>query len=226
MKEKTVLLYGTVGSTAYGLATPSSDVDKLGVFAESTSALLGLNPPAPTQVMTEPDITLHEALKYCKLALHANPTVMELLWLPNELYDVRTEYGDRLIALREAFLSATYVRNAYFGFASQQFKKLTARGDGTFGPDLKKRTAKHARHMYRLLQQGFELWSTGALTVEVSDPEDVRAFGQRIENGDLTYARTVLRHYETKFDMVDTVLPKAADEKIVEEWLLSVRGVA
>lgn len=44
--ERTVLLSGVVGSTAYGLAGPHSDVDRLGVFAVATAALHGLHPPA------------------------------------------------------------------------------------------------------------------------------------------------------------------------------------
>ncbi len=42
----TVLLAGIVGSTAYGLAGPDSDVDRLGVFAAPTLSLLGLDAPA------------------------------------------------------------------------------------------------------------------------------------------------------------------------------------
>ena len=39
-----VLLSGIVGSTAYGLDTKDSDVDRLGVFAAPTEKLLGLHP--------------------------------------------------------------------------------------------------------------------------------------------------------------------------------------
>ena len=41
----TPLLEGIVGSTAYGLAGPHSDVDRLGVFAAPTRAFHGLYPP-------------------------------------------------------------------------------------------------------------------------------------------------------------------------------------
>jgi hypothetical protein len=42
---KTVLLQGIVGSTAYGLAGPHSDVDRLGVYAALTWAFHGLRLP-------------------------------------------------------------------------------------------------------------------------------------------------------------------------------------
>lgn len=226
MKDETVLLYGIVGSTAYGLGTPSSDVDRLGIFASPTRDILGLHPPTPTKVMVNPDITLHETGKYCTLALRANPTVMELMWLPDDLYEVRSPYGQQLIDIREAFLSAPYVRNAYLGYAAQQFKKLESRSDGTFGPDLAKRTSKHARHMYRLLIQGFELWSTGKLTIRLDDPGAVMSFGARVSLGDPAAARDLLAQYEEAFDSTPTVLPECPDDRTVEEWLLSVRGVS
>jgi predicted nucleotidyltransferase len=83
----TVLLQGIVGSTAYGLAGPHSDVDRLGVYAAPTKAFHGLRLPidrAASVVVHEPeDLTLHEARKFALLALSANPTVTELLWLPD-----------------------------------------------------------------------------------------------------------------------------------------------
>jgi len=76
-----VLLAGVVGSTAYGLDGPDSDVDRLGVFAAPTIAFHGLTRPRESDVTTAPDQTLHEAGKFCRLALGGNPTVGELMWL-------------------------------------------------------------------------------------------------------------------------------------------------
>lgn len=110
-----VLLSGIVGSTAYGLAGPDSDVDRLGVFAAPTMALVGLRTPPETRVTSKPDSTLHEARKFCLLALSCNPTASELMWLPDNLYEVRTALGDDLIGIRRSFLCAKRTRNAYFG---------------------------------------------------------------------------------------------------------------
>src|SRR4051794_39420553 len=138
-----ILLAGIVGSTAYGLATPDSDIDRLGLFAAPTRSLLGLRTPRESIVTTSPDRTLHEARKWCNLALGGNPTVMELVWLPDDLYETRTPFGDELIGIRSAFLSAKRVRDAYLGYATQQFRKLENRGDGSFSADTRRRTAKH-----------------------------------------------------------------------------------
>lgn len=216
---------GIVGSTAYGLATENSDIDRLGVFAAPTREILSLHPPRESVVTTGPDVTYHEVGKYCALALRCNPTVMELMWLPDDLYEVRLLQGNELIGIRGAFLSQRHVRNAYFGSAVQQFRKLKSRNDNTFGPDLARRTAKHARHMYRLLRQGHELWTDGWLSIRLDNPEEVREFGNRVADGDIDFAEGVLSYFRDRFDIRKPALPEEADERTVEDWLLEVRGV-
>jgi predicted nucleotidyltransferase len=217
-----VLLSGIVGSTAYGLAHAGSDVDRLGVFAAPTAELHGLHRPAESHVTTKPDRTLHEAAKWCRLALGGNPTVMELVWLPSELYEVRTPLGDELIGLRASLLSTKAVRNAYLGYATQQFRKLQARGDGTFGSDTRGRTLKHARHLVRLIEQGTELHITGHLTIRLADPERVRALaGEVVANPEA--GERLIRQAEEELDKPG-VLPSAPDEAAIEAWLRRVRA--
>jgi hypothetical protein len=218
-----ILLSGVVGSTAYGLAHEGSDVDRLGMFAAPTRALHGLHTPKESHVTTAPDRTLHEAAKWCRLALGGNPTAVELVWLPDELYEVRTPLGEELIALRTSFLCAKRVRDAYLGYATQQFRRLQNRGDGSFSADTRKRTAKHARHLKRLCRQGLELYATGRLEIRVENPEEYHAFGARVA-ADPSAALPLLRHYEAAFDETRTVLPDQPDEPAVEAWLRGVRG--
>ncbi|MCM0674586.1 nucleotidyltransferase domain-containing protein [Micromonospora phytophila] len=219
-----LLLSGVVGSVAYGLAGPGSDTDRLGVFAAPTVAFHGLHPPRESVVTTDPDTTLHEAGKWCRLALSGNPTATELVWLPEECYETRTELGEGLIAIRSAFLSAPRVRDAYLGYASQQFRKLESRGDGTFSADTRRRTAKHARHLARLVHQGRLLYATGVLEIRLADPEWFRAFGDRVAAGSLDEARALLAETERDFDRIRTPLPGRPDEATVERWLLDVRA--
>ncbi len=219
-----VLLSGVVGSTAYGLAGADSDVDRLGIFAAPTTALLGLHRPKDSHVTTKPDRTLHEAGKWAHLALGCNPTAMEIVWLPDDLVEVRTELGDELVAIRRAFLSAKRVRDAYLGYAVQQFKRLEARGDGSFSADTRKRTAKHARHLARLAHQGLRLYQTGELTVRLDSPDWYREFGERVAAGDLSEARHVLALAEIGFDHTRTPLPDRPDGAAVERWLQAVRA--
>lgn len=222
MAVQNVLLSGVVGSTAYGLARAGSDIDRLGLFAAPTEELHGLNRPKESYVTTAPDRTLHEAAKWCRLALSGNPTVMELVWLPDELYEVRTPLGDELIGIRGELLSAGRVRDAYLGYAGQQFRRLLGRGDGSFSADTRKRTAKHARHLKRLCEQGLELYGTGRLSVRVEDPESFHRFGEQVA-ADPQAAVPLLRKYEEAFAETRTALPEEVDERAAEDWLLRVR---
>jgi predicted nucleotidyltransferase len=219
-QPRNVLLSGIVGSTAYGLAHAGSDLDRLGLFAVPTEALHGLDRPAESHVTTAPDRTLHEAAKWCRLALGCNPTAAELAWLPDELYEIRTPLGAELIEIRDSFLSAGAVRSSYLGYAQQQFRKLLTRD--TTDPATRARAAKHARHLVRLVEQGVRLHETGEIVLRLADPEHVRELGERIaDRPDL--ATTLLADAEHRFTRPG-VLPPAPDRAPAEAWLRRVRA--
>jgi hypothetical protein len=218
----TILLSGIVGSTAYGLAGPGSDVDRLGMFAAPTTALLGLRAPADSRVTAKPDATYHEAGKAARLMLAGNPTATELLWLPDDLYETRTELGREMIELRGAFLSAKRVHDAYLGYATQQFRKLIARGDDSGAGNLHGRTAKHARHLMRLVDQGLELYTSGAVVIALDDPARYLAFGEQVA-ADPQAAVPFMARAEERFNSARTALPSEPDTAAVEAWLLRVR---
>jgi uncharacterized protein len=213
-----VLLSGVVGSTAYGLAHEGSDVDRLGMFAVPTGELHGLRRPKESHVSTEPDATLHEAAKAVRLILSCNPTAGELLWLAE--YETRTPLGDELVALRERLLSERAVRDAYLGYAGQQFRKLRTR-DAT-DPAGRARAAKHARHLVRLVTQAVELHTTGRMTLRLADPGRVRALGETFA-ADPEQAQAFLARAESLLDRPG-VLPAAPDEPAAESWLRRVRA--
>ncbi|MDH6130455.1 nucleotidyltransferase domain-containing protein [Kitasatospora sp. GP82] len=214
-----ILLSGIVGSTAYGLAHAGSDLDRLGLFAAPTEQFHGLHRPAESHVTTAPDSTLHEAAKWCRLALSCNPTASELVWLPAELYDVRTPLGDELIAIRRSFLSEQAVRNSYLGYATGQFRKLSSRDPSDSRS--RQRAAKHARHLVRLVQQGLTLHETGEVVVRLTDPVRVRELGERYADRP-HLAVDLLADAEARFDRPG-VLPAAPDEAPAESWLRRVR---
>lgn len=221
----TILLSGINGSTAYGLATPTSDIDRIGCYAAPTREFHGLHLPTgkkSTWTDTNPDFTYHEAGKLCNLLLSCNPTVTELLYLDE--YEFKCAAGEMLIDIRRTFLHAQGVRNAYLGYATQQFTRIRNRDDHTFSSDTGKRTAKHARHLWRLLHQGVELHRTGKLSVRLSPlmARDCRAFGMEVAAGDLDIAKAALAWAELEFD-IPGMLPLAPDESAAEEWLQFVR---
>ncbi|MFE6857357.1 DNA polymerase beta superfamily protein [Nocardia sp. NPDC057668] len=219
-----LMLEGVVGSFAYGLNTPDSDVDYLGVYVEPTRTFLGLHPPTrdrgTRQGRDGADATYHEVGKAMGLILACNPTVTEVLWLDD--YIVATEFGTELVELRSSFLSAQRVRHAYFGYAMAQFRRMLHRRETQGLGD--KRLAKHARHCRRLLWQGYELYTTGVLPVRLPDPEPYFEFGRQMldESGDAA-AKALLAEYEEKFDSAVSALPERPDEAPLEDFLQRVR---
>ena len=206
------ILSGVVGSTAYGLSHPGSDIDRLGIFAAPTLDVAGLDwsPRKESAVTTHPDITLHEAGKACRLLLKCNPTVTELLWL-GESYEVAHPLGEELVRLRGAFLSGHLVRAAYGGYARSQAKALF-----TFPPE---KAAKHARHVLRLLRQGRQLLGCGELQVRVENPDEYWDLGSFPH-------RALAEKLEAEHDAlmsVPSVLPVYSQRELVVGWLARVR---
>lgn len=221
------ILQGVVGSTAYGLATPDSDVDRLAVHLAPVEDLLtwGLSKTQQSVVQSDPDLTSHDVGKYLSLALKGNPTLLELLWLKQ--YEVMTEQGQELVLHANALLSAKAVRDSYGGYAMQQIHRLLNRGDGSFAADTRKRKAKHARHCFRLLIQGEVLLRTGKVVIELTPDQknvvwEVSAMADEDNDEGLQarfdrYDRRLQEAYER------TVLPEHPDRDRVTSLLLKMR---
>jgi uncharacterized protein len=210
-----IVLEGITGSTAYGLATETSDVDKHGIYQAPTREVLGLFPPNETVVTNDPDITYHEVAKFIRLAAKANPTVLEILFLDD--YTIITPVGQLLIDHRSAFLSKT-IYQSYGGYAIAQARRLNYRGD-SFSSETKHRYSKHARHCFRLLQQGRQLLETGTLDVKVKNRDELFSIGE-LPVSDL------VDRFEAEFkefDKIQTTLPEEPDDATLNAILVQIR---
>ena len=225
-----VILKGIVGSTAYGLNTETSDVDRLGIYIEPTTNLVGMNPPSQKSLTiqehgTEEDFALHELGKACYLMANGNPTVMEMLWL--ESYEVMDYIGEALVEMRRDFLAAARVKDAYLGYATQQFHRLVDRG--RFQGSLDTRREKHARHMLRLITQGEHLWKTGELRIRLTDDEVtvIREEARMIaENDEYGQERAQQWLYSAEHSFAEpTPLPEAPDVRKINALIISARYV-
>jgi hypothetical protein len=212
-----IILEAIVGSTAYGLATENSDIDKIGVYVVPTSEILSIHKPKETIVMNKPDITYHEVEKYVRLAMNCNPTILELLFM--DKYEKITDEGRLLITIRHSFLNTT-IYNSYGGYAIQQARKLNRRGH-SFSSETKNRSEKHARHCYRLLKQGSQLLREQNLSVRVDDPQEIMDFG-KLEVEDMV---NKFEEEYKKFRAIETRLPKEANYKVINDTLLKIRDM-
>jgi uncharacterized protein len=222
------LLEGVVGSTVYNLAHAGSDVDKKGIFAFKTKDLHGLNYSNLRDVYEEhapyPDLTYYEAAKWCNLALKCNPNILELVYLPKEYYTLKTDLGNQLIDTRASFLSQGAVKNSYLKYARSQLHQIEA--DGKFKKRPKEKTEKHARHLARLVMQGFELYSEGTLTVRLDEntADFVKTLGRITGEGNFAPLRVFYESYESYFENTSSVLPLEPDREAVEVWLRNARN--
>jgi len=109
-----------VGSTAYGLTQEGSDLDRRGFYlppADLSWSLAGV----PEQLETENEEVYWEVEKFIRLALKANPNVLECLYSP--LVETCSPLASELLAQRNIFLSR-YVHRTYNAYVLSQFKKL------------------------------------------------------------------------------------------------------
>ncbi len=123
-----------VGSRAYGTDIEGSDWDYKGVFIQDPLHLF-LNGPIKIIEISEDEI-YYELGYFAGLCLHQNPTILEMLYAPEDCVEYTTEHWRRFQNKRHLVL-AKKARHAYKGYISKELKELTR------GP-------KQAAHIYRL----------------------------------------------------------------------------
>lgn len=117
-----VLLDAISGSHAYGLNTPTSDVDKRGVFIMEQNDIYGLHHVQQVSDKTN-DVTYYELGRFMELAFSNNPNIIELLAIDGECLLHKHPVMEHISP--ELFLSKI-CRHSFGGYAIQQIKK--ARG--------------------------------------------------------------------------------------------------
>ncbi|MFI6394082.1 DNA polymerase beta superfamily protein [Nonomuraea sp. NPDC050540] len=204
-----LILSVVVGSRAYGLDTGASDTDRRGVFVAPTQAFWRLDKPPTHRDGPLPEQFSWEVERFCRLALEANPTVLECLWSP--LVELSTPFGERLIGLRRAFLSER-ARQTFCGYADAQFRRL----------DPAAPKWKQAMHMIRLMRCGLHLVRHGDLEIGAG-PERERLLA--VKRGEVPWQEVTAWRagLAAELESAVSVLPAAPDRAAVEEFLLDVR---
>lgn len=204
-----IILEGIVGSTAYGLNTPDSDIDLLGIYVAELDEILGFYSVKETITHTNPDYTYHEVGKYLKLAMNCNPTILELMYLDS--WNICTPYGKLITENRHHFLS-NHIFNSYGKYALSQARKLSK---GL----IKGRYEKHARHCFRLLLQGKQLLETGTMDVKLKNPDYIMNIGKLPSNELLE----LFEHTYNEFKGIKSILPDVPNYDVINKLLLNIR---
>ncbi len=120
LPRATLLFQSVVGSQAYGTATPTSDVDYKGVFAQYPDDLLGFG--YQEQIEQSKDECYYEIRRFLQLLQVANPTMLELLYMPADCIRVQHKAFALVVEQRHKFLT-TKCLQSFGGYAIAQIKK-------------------------------------------------------------------------------------------------------
>jgi len=112
-----------VGSQSYGTNVEGSDIDYKGIYAQDTDELIGFG--YKEQLNTNKDDTSYEIRRFIELLESANPTVLEMLFSPEDCIVEKHPAFDILIENRHKFLTKKCLFS-FGGYAIAQIKK--ARG--------------------------------------------------------------------------------------------------
>lgn len=213
-----VVLRVVLGSRAFGLSTESSDEDRRGVFLPPADWHWSLVKPPEQVELFAPGVeeTVWELEKFLRLALQANPNILEVLWSPLVLH--ADEIGTELRRLRTAFLSKRLFQT-YSGYVLSQFR-LMRKGferNGTY-------KVKHAMHLLRLLHSGTHAMRERDIRVDVAEHrEELLA----VRRGERTFEEVAARALELNAEFEKafqaTELPDRPDFERVNAFLVSAR---
>lgn len=207
-----------VGSKAFGLSTSDSDDDIRGIYLPPANRHWSMyRLPEQLEINDdENDIVYWELEKFFKLALKANPNILEVLWTPMVLQ--MTPIGEKIRASRTAFLS-NHVFKTYSGYVLSQFRRMK----NAFESRGKYKT-KHAMHLIRLLHSGIGALQTGDIMIDVSEHREQL---MNIRNGNLEFeevrqlALELDKDFQKAFET--TTLPEQPDFETVNQLLIEAR---
>jgi hypothetical protein len=109
-----------VGSQSYGTAIPTSDIDMKGVYVQNPEEILGFG--YKEQVDVGKDECYYEVKRFIQLLTSANPTVLELLYSPEDCVVEKHPVFDLLVTHRDKFLTKKCLQS-FGGYAVQQISK-------------------------------------------------------------------------------------------------------
>lgn len=122
LRDRTILCT-THGSRAYGLNTPTSDLDIKGIAVPPREYFHGFDKHFEQAESKDPDMVVYDIRKFFKLAAECNPSVIEVLWVEESEHRIITAAGRKLIDNRDMFLSKS-ARWRFAGYAHSQLKRI------------------------------------------------------------------------------------------------------
>lgn len=208
-----------VGSRAHGLATPDSDADYRGVFVNSTHEILSLGGSTKQTSWIEKgeaggeDDTAWEIGHFLSLALHCNPTILEVFAAP---VMEATDEGRALRGLFPMVWHPKRVRDAFVGYGLNQRKKFFEKKDGR--PD------KYAVAYLRVLCQAHRLLETRDLIVDFSTHGEFETL-RRYRSGDYQPGEVIDKclEWQARVEVAAEKCKQEPNPVMVNDFLLAIR---
>jgi len=203
-----------IGSRAYGLDTEESDTDRRGIYLPPANlhwSLYGV----PEQ-LERGEEAYWELQKFVKLALKANPNILEALNSPKVEY--AAPIAEKLLEQRHIFMSKLLYQT-YNGYVISQFKKMRKHleNHGTI-------RWKHAMHLIRLLLSGITALETTEIMVDVGDyREKLLAIKQEELTFDQVNDWRLQLHKQFDAAYQSTKLPERPDYEAANTYLIEAR---
>lgn len=170
------------------------------------------------------DVVIYSARKWCRLALAGNPTVLLLLFVPDDEVIYRNEAGTELVANAHRFVSQL-AADRFLGYLRAQKAAMTGESAAhTNRPELVARhgyDTKFAMHALRLGVQGIELLTSGRITLPIPEPD--RQYLRSVRRGEVELAEVVdaVESAERRLELLrmSPAVPAEPDRDWVNGWL-------
>lgn len=220
------MLIVQAGSRAYGTSTTDSDEDYRGIIPASRDMLVGLSSWDTQYERTNPDVVLYTLPKFIKLALGANPNILDTLFCPDDCVVRSSAVAQELRSMASSFLSKR-VYHTFAGYAHHQLLKMRNPG-GRHGAHRHRveqygYDTKHASHIVRLYRMGYEMLTEGVVRVRRPDADELLAIKQgawsleQLEQ----FATDMKSQLEAAYR--HSALPDHPDSYAIVNWLMNVQ---
>lgn len=170
------------------------------------------------------DVVIYSARKWARLAAGGNPTVLLVLFVPDDDVVYRNDAGSELVDNADRFVSRLAAAR-FLGYLKAQKAAMTGQADAhTNRPELVAihgYDTKYAMHALRLGLQGIELLTTGRITLPIPEPD--RGYLRSIRRGEIALNEVVAAVTEAELRLVDlrnrSSLPDQPDRPWIDRWL-------
>jgi predicted nucleotidyltransferase len=233
-------LRGVVGSTTHGLSiAKTDDLDLMGICIEPPWTVLSMGEPFQqhtfrTQPQNQPsgpgdvDLTCYSLRKWLKLATNGNPSVLMLIFVPDDRLHIDSPLAEELRSLAPLIVSKE-AGSRYLGYMKAQRERLLGqRGQKRDGYTRRQKymaeagwDTKYAMHLCRLGLQGIELLTAGKVTFPVPEPH--RSKLMKVRQGEYELDAVVRWSYEIEESLKrareDSPLLEHPERSVLNKWL-------